>query len=150
MIRPVEIQNKQFLKSVRGYNAQEVDEYMAQIVQSMEELIQTNIDVTAKVKSLEKDMARFVQMEQTINEAMILAQKTSEDMIRNSEEKAKYIVERAEGDAQKILNEANAEVLDAMKRKEEVIRSYQAFIMKFKVILESELKQIDTYDLKAE
>ena len=150
MIRPIEIQNKQFLKSVRGYNAQEVDEYMVQIVQSMEELIQTNIEVTAKVKGLEKDMARYVQMEQTINEAMILAQKTSDDMIRNSEEKAKYIIERAEGDAQKILNEANAEVLDAMKRKEEVIRSYQTFIMKFKVILESELKQIDTYDLKAE
>jgi len=148
MIKPIEIQNKQFLKAVRGYNAQEVDEYMAHIVQSMEELIQTNIEVTARANSLEKDIAKYVQMEKTINEAMILAQKTSEDMIRNSEEKAKYIVERAEGDAQKILNEANAEVLEAMKRKEEIVRSYQAFIMKFKVLLESELKQIDTYDLK--
>ncbi|MBS7527401.1 DivIVA domain-containing protein [Fusibacter paucivorans] len=150
MIKPIEIQHKEFTKTVRGYNPTEVDEYLAMIVKSMEELIQTNIEITAQVKMLERDMTRYVQMEKTINDAMILAQKTSDEMIKATEEKAKYILERAETEAEKIMNTANIEVLEAIKRKEEAVRDYMTFVTKFKVLLEGELKGIDAYDIKGE
>ncbi|MDN5300285.1 MAG: cell division initiation protein [Clostridiales bacterium] len=150
MIKPIEIQHKEFTKTVRGYNPAEVDEYLGLIVKSMEELIQTNIEITAQVKMLEHDMARYVQMEKTINDAMILAQKTSDETIKATEEKAKYILERAENEAEKIMNTANIEVLEAMKRKEEAVRNYMTFVTKFKVLLEGELKAIDAYDIKGE
>lgn len=147
MIKPIEIQNKEFTKVMRGYNPIEVDEFMAEIVQSLENLIQTNIDITAQVKQYEKDMARYIQMEKTINDAMILAQKTSDELIKTTEERAKYLVERAEGDAEKIIHEANLEVMEVIKRKEEAMRDYMTFVTKFRVMLESELKQIDGYDI---
>jgi len=150
MIKPIEIQNKEFTKTVRGYNPTEVDEYLGLIVKSMEDLIQTNIDITHQLKTYEKDMARYIQMEKTINDAMILAQKTSDDLMRTTEEKSKYLIERAEKDAEKIIHEANLEVVEVIKRKESAVRDYLTFVTKFKVMLEGELKSIDQYELKVD
>ena len=54
MLTPLDIQNKQFSKSLRGFRDVEVEEFLALVVRSMEELIQVNIDTTAKLKTCEK------------------------------------------------------------------------------------------------
>ena len=58
MLTPLDIQNKQFPRSVRGYNENEVEEFMALIVRSMEELIQVNIDTTSKMTVMEEQLDR--------------------------------------------------------------------------------------------
>ncbi len=148
MLTPVDIQNKQFPRSIRGYNETEVDEYMGLIVRSMEELIQVNIDTTAKLHELEEQVERYKTMEKTINDAMVLAQKTSDDMIDNAKQKAALVVERAEEDAKKIVSSANNEVLSVKQKHEEARAALEAFKMKFRVLLESQLKVVD--DVKAE
>ncbi len=148
MLTPVDIQNKQFPRSIRGYNETEVDEYMGLIVRSMEELIQVNIDTTAKLHELEEQVERYKTMEKTINDAMVLAQKTSDDMIDNAKQKAALVVERAEEDAKKIVSSANNEVLSVKQKHEEARAALEAFKTKFRVLLESQLKVVD--DVKAE
>lgn len=143
MLTPLDIQNKQFSRAIRGYNETEVEDFLAMIVRSMEELIQVNIETTAKIADVEQELQRYKSMENTINEAMILAQKTSEDMIHNATEKSAYIVERGEDQAKKIINEANNEVMAAVKRHEEVKHELKAFQTKFKVLLESQLSVVN-------
>jgi len=143
MLTPLEIQNKLFKKSLNGYNQREVEEFNAMVVTSMEELININIDVTNRVKQLESELTRYKEMESTIKEALVLAQKTSEDLIQSANEKSKYVVERAEDDAKKIISDANSEVLMAKKRLEEAKQSYWAFNMQLKVIYESQLSLIE-------
>ena len=59
MLTPLDIQNKTFGKSVRGFNAEEVEEYLALVVRSMEELIHVNIDTTTQNKEMEKQLAHY-------------------------------------------------------------------------------------------
>lgn len=143
MLTPVDIQNKHFGKSIRGYSEVEVEEYMALIVRSMEELIQINIENTAKVLDYEKQLERYKAMERTINDAMILAQRTSEDMITHANEKAAHIVSRAEDHAKKLIDEANLEVLSIIKKHEEAKHALQTFQMRFKVLVEHQLKTLE-------
>ena len=143
MLTPLDIQNKHFTKSIRGFNEVEVEEFLALIVRSMEDLIQINIDTTAKLSDCEKQLERYKAMEKTINEAMILAQRTSEDMIRNATEKSNFIVEKAEEQAKSIISGANAEVLSVLKKHEEAKHSLQTFNMKFKSLVEAQLKTLD-------
>ncbi len=143
MLTPLEIQNKQFSKGLRGYSETEVEEFLAQVVKSMEELIHVNIETTSKINELEKRLEHYTQMEKTINDAMILAQKTSEDIIRNAETKAQYTIERADDQAKKLITDANTEVLNIIKRQEYAKQDLVSFNTKFKVLLESQLKLID-------
>lgn len=143
MITPVDIQNKQFPRSIRGYNETEVDEYLGLIVRSMEELIHVNIEVTAKVKDLEIQLERYKSMEKTINDAMVLAQKTSDDMTANANEKAKLIIDRAEDQARKIVEDANNEVHEIVKKHEQAKQELKGFQTKLRVFLESQLKVVE-------
>lgn len=143
MLTPVDIQNKQFPRSIRGYNDSEVDEYLGLIVRSMEELIQVNIDVTAKVREIEEQLERYRAMEKTINDAMVLAQKTSDDMIAHANEKAKLIINRAEEQGQKIVEEAHQEVHETLKKHEVAKQDLKAFQTKLRVMLESQLKVVE-------
>ena len=82
-------------------------------------------------------------MESTITDAMILAQKTSEDMIKNANDRAAYIVERAEDQAKKIIGDANNEILLTLKKHEDAKHALQTFNMKFKVLVENQLRSLD-------
>lgn len=144
MLTPLEVQNKQFSKGIRGLNETEVEEFLAQVVKSMESLIQVNIDTTAKVKELEKRVAHYETMEKTINDAMVLAQKTSDDVVKNAETKAQYIIERADDQAKKLISDANTEVLNIIKKQEHSKQDFMSFNTRFKVLLESQLKLIET------
>lgn len=143
MITPVDIQNKQFPRSIRGYKENEVDEYLGLIVRSMEELIHVNIEVTAKVKDLEVQLERYKSMEKTINDAMVLAQKTSDDMTANANEKAKLIIDRAEDQARKIVEDANNDVHEIVKKHEQAKQELKGFQTKLRVFLESQLKVVE-------
>ncbi len=148
MLTPLDIQNKTFGKSVRGYNAEEVEEYMALVVRSMEELIHVNIDTTTQNKEMEKQLAHYRLMEKTISDAMVLAQQTSEDMIKNAHEKASYIIERADDQAKKLISDANTEVLNVIKRQEEAKHALETFKMKFKLLVESQMRLYEEQDFK--
>lgn len=143
MLTPLDIQNKHFTKSLRGFNEVEVEEFLALIVRSMEDLIQINIDTTAKLSDYEKQLERYKAMEKTINDAMILAQKTSEDMIRNATDKSSFIIEKAEDQAKNIISGANTEILSVLKKHEEAKHALKTFNMKFKMLVESQLKTLE-------
>jgi len=143
MLTPLDIQNKHFRKGLRGYNEVEVEEFLALIVRSMEDLIQVNIDTTAKIHDYEKQLERYQAMEKTINEAMILAQRTSEDMIKSANDKADFIIERADEQAKRMISDANNEVLNVLKRHEDAKHALQTFQMRFKVLVENQLKALE-------
>ncbi|MBM7560516.1 DivIVA domain-containing protein [Fusibacter tunisiensis] len=150
MLTPLDIQNKHFSKVIRGFSETEVEQFLADIVKSMEDLIQTNIDTTAQNAQLEREISKYQAMEKTIHDAVVLAQKTSDDLIHSANEKAKYIVERAEDQAKKTINDANTEVIEVLKRHEAAKMVLKAFQTKFKVLLESELKLVDEMIINAE
>ncbi|GAB6109304.1 DivIVA domain-containing protein [Fusibacter bizertensis] len=143
MLTPLDIQNKHFGKSIRGYNEIEVEEFLALIVRSMEDLIQVNIETTAKIHDYEKQLERYQAMEKTITEAMILAQRTSEDMIKIANEKSDFIIGQADEQAKRIISDANNEVLSVLKRHEEAKHALQTFQMRFKVLVENQLRTLE-------
>ena len=145
MLTPLDIKNKHFTKSLRGYKETEVEDYLAMIVETMEALIRVNIETTAKNRDYEKQLTHYIAMEHTITEAMILAQKTSDDMIKNANERAAYIIERADDQAKNLISDANNEVLSVIKRHEDAKHALQAFQMKFKSLVENQIKAYDEH-----
>lgn len=79
-ITALDIKDKQFTTKFRGYNEQEVDEFLDIIVDDYEDLVRDNRELAARVKELEEKLAYFDEMKESLSQSVILAQETAEKL----------------------------------------------------------------------
>ena len=80
-ITALDIKDKQFTTKFRGYNEQEVDEFLDIIVDDYEDLVRDNRELAARVKELEEKLAYFDEMKESLSQSVILAQERAEKVI---------------------------------------------------------------------
>ena len=126
MLTPIDIQNKTFEVKFRGYSSQEVDDFMDLIMKDYETLYQENISLKDRVTVLSNAVEQYKKMEETLQNSIILAQKTGEDIKKTANEKANNIVHEAEMKADSLVREANAN-LSGLKNELNSVTYYRVF-----------------------
>lgn len=121
MITAMEIRNQQFSKSMRGYNQEEVKNFLMQLAQDYENLYSQNATLKENIKRLETELQKYHKIEETMNNSLILAQQTAEDMKNNARRESELILE------------------DAKKRIAELLMTYQEVIKRLN-LFNTELK----------
>ncbi len=116
MLTPIDIQNQDFSVKLRGYNADEVDDFLDLIGADYEKLYKENIELRDKVLSLTADVEHYKGMEQTLQQSIMLAQKAAEDIKKNATEKADGIVSEAQTQSEDTMRITEEEL--AKKRNE--------------------------------
>jgi len=109
MITPMDFENKEFAKVLGGYNKSDVDEFFRILLQDYKELYMNNISLKDKVNVLSGSVSKYKSMEDVLQNTLVVAQSTSEDLKKNATEKARDIIEHAE-------NQAGAIIMDAQSR----------------------------------
>lgn len=127
MITPIDVQNKKFSSSAMGYKKSEVDEFMELLLRDYETMYKNNIDLNDKLNMLNNALEHYKAIEETMQNALLVAQSTGDEMRRNADEKARLIVEAAEKKAREIMSEATRASSDAMRDAETVRRSTELF-----------------------
>lgn len=132
MITPIEIQNKEFRRTFRGYNEEEVDEFLKIITDDFQSLYRENMDLQEKVKLYKEQVSRYKSIEDTLNATLITAQSAAEDTCSAANKKAKIIVEEAQLQSKHIIDEANNRILELKKEYDDLVREFKVFRNKFK------------------
>ena len=127
MITPIDVQNKKFSSSAMGYKKTEVDEFMELLLRDYETMYKNNIDLNDKLNMLNNALEHYKAIEETMQNALLVAQSTGDEMRRNADEKARLIVEAAEKKAREIMSEATRASSDAMRDAETIRRSTELF-----------------------
>lgn len=65
-LTPMDINNKEFKRALRGYCADEVDEFLDQIVENYEELYKENANMKEKITNLNEKVEHYSKIEATI------------------------------------------------------------------------------------
>ncbi|TCO78964.1 DivIVA domain-containing protein [Marinisporobacter balticus] len=142
MITPLEIQNKEFKKGMRGYKENEVDEFLDKIIVDYESLYKENIELKDKITMLNDQIGKYENLEKTLNNTLVFAQSTAEEVAQNAQKKAELIINEAENNAQKIMDGANSEVIKIKREYEEGKKQLQIFKTRFKTLLEAQLEAV--------
>ncbi len=100
-MKPIDIQKKEFNKSMRGYSTSEVDAFLEQVSNALEEVLTENENLSSRLKQVEGELDKFNRIEQTLRDALVVAQGTAEDVVRTANQKADHIVDAAEHKAEK-------------------------------------------------
>jgi len=145
MMTPMDIRNKEFKKGFRGYSEEEVDLFIDKVVSDYEKLYKENIELKDKLSSINERLDSYSEIEKTLQSTLIVAQKTSEDIIANARKEADMIIREAEENRKKIIADANQSVIDINREYEELRKQLQIFKTRYKTFLESELNNLDSY-----
>lgn len=115
MLTPIDIENKEFTKAFRGYDIYEVEEFMKNLVADYEKLYRENAELKEKNAMLGDTIGNYKGMEETMQNAILVAQRTAEDIKQNAYERAETIVKDAQRRAAEAINNANRSIRDLEK-----------------------------------
>lgn len=99
MLTPLDIQKQEFGVKMRGYNADEVDDFLDLVGADYEKLYRENKEMKEKILILNKSIEEYKNIETSLRNALLYAQNTAEDMKKSASEKAEIIVKEAEDKA---------------------------------------------------
>lgn len=88
------------------YDAAEVDQFIDDVVATVEQLTAEKADLLRKLDILAKKIEQYRQDEETVRNALITSQKMSDSVIKEAQAKAAYIIKAAEKKSRTILTEA--------------------------------------------
>ena len=154
-ITALDMKDKQFTTKFRGYNEQEVDEFLDIIIDDYEDLVRDNRELTTRVKELEEKLAYFDEMKESLSKSVLLAQDTAEKVKKAAEEQAANIIKQADYDVATLLHEAKDkanEILristDSAKKvaveTEELKNKTRVFHQRLKSTIESQLSLVNS------
>ncbi|NLP29894.1 MAG: DivIVA domain-containing protein [Clostridiales bacterium] len=144
MITPLDIQNKEFGRSVRGYKEEDVDGFLDLITLDLEKLIEENQRLKEQVKSFTSELDRYKKTENMVLETLEAAKALMGDISVSAEKRAEILLKNAELDAERITREAR-ESVERLNEEAAVIRNrLNVFRTRYRTMLESELEKIDS------
>ena len=145
-LTPLDIHNKEFSRSFRGFNPEEVNEFLDRVVKDYESVIKKNIELKEEVEKLNNKIEHYQKMEETLHNAIIVAQETAEEVKENAQKEAELIKKEAESEANKRLEEANNKVSKIQQEIEELKRQANAHKARFKSMIETQLDFLESDD----
>ena len=147
MITPMDIHNKEFETGFRGYDKASVDAFMAELVHDYETLYRENREMTDKIEQLEKRIAQYEKMEATMNDALVLAQETGENVKNSARKEADLIIQEAEQQRRHILEEAERQLREGCEKYAVIRNEVAVFKARMESLLNSQLQMADSYVL---
>lgn len=123
-ITPVDITNKDFKRTMRGYSTDEVDEFLDEVVEDFEALYRENANLKERLETFNEKIEHYGSLEKTLQSTLVLAQSTADSTKQQAEREAESILESAKDKAAQLLAKANEE-------RESILREYERYRMEF-------------------
>ena len=117
MLTPIDIQRQDFEVKLRGYNADEVDDFLDLVGKDYEKLYKDNAELREEIKRLTASLEQYKKMEETLQQSIVLAQTAAEDIKRSAAEKADVIVNEAQTKSEGMYRQLD---LDIQSKKNEL------------------------------
>ncbi len=143
MLTPVDIENKEFGKAFRGYDIDEVEEFLQLLVNDYEKLYRENASLKEKNAMLTETIGNYRGMEETMQNAILAAQRSAEDIKRNAYQRAENITREAQTRANEAIagaDKAIAELESTYLALQGEVDNYRA---RMRSILETNIKLLD-------
>lgn len=145
-LSPLDIHNKEFSRSFRGYNEDEVDDFLERIIQDFEGMIRQNKELEERIEVLTDKLQHFTNIEESLSKSIIIAQETAEEVKNNARKEAQLIIKEAEKNADRIISEALNKSRKMAMEVEEVQKHAAVFRARFRSLIQAQLEMLESGD----
>lgn len=150
VLTALDIKEKTFKNEFRGYNRDEVNEFLDIVIDDYETLVRVNREQEQKIRDLEEKLTYFSDMKDSLTQSVILAQETSEkvktsarveadNLLNKATYDAKQLIEEAKVKANEILREASDDAKRVAVETEDLKRQSRIFHQRLLAVVEGQL-----------
>lgn len=102
-LTPLDIQNKTFPVKMRGYEKDEVDDFLDLIVRDYEDAVQKNRELEKALRHAEEKLEYFNELKDALNQSIIVAQDTADKVKTSASKESEVIVTSAQNKADELV-----------------------------------------------
>ena len=141
MITPLDIENKRFGKQkIGGYNVNEVDDFLDELTLEYGKLYKENAELKSQREELDTDVGKYKNIENTLQNTLVMAQKTADEITAVAKQQAEQIVKEAEYKAKTAVDELNMQIITKEKELEDLKKQFEVYKAKMESLLISQLE----------
>lgn len=106
-LTPLDIHNREFKKAMRGYDQDEVNEFLDEIIRDYEMMIRENKEKSSSLELANKKLANYEEMQDSLNKSILVAQDAADRLRENTDREIEVIQREAESYAEEKRQEAD-------------------------------------------
>lgn len=148
-LTPLDIHNKEFSRRIRGYDEDEVNEFLDQVIKDYESVIRENKELQNQLLAIQERLDHFVNIEESLSKTIIVAQEAADDVKNNSKKESQLIIKEAEKNADRIINEALSKSRKIAIETEELRKQASIYRTRFRTLVEAQLELLSQDDWSA-
>ena len=147
-------------RTFKNYTPEQIDQFLEQVIKQVERMIEDNKaknrEIALKDKKIEElskivtgtsrmqeKLAQYERMEGTLNRAIMMAQKTSDQIKSNAHRESEIILNDAKMNASRIVNESLLKAEKTEMEAEMLKRNITIFKRKLRGLIEAQLEMVD-------
>lgn len=142
-ITPIDIQHKTFKKALQGYDRAEVDQFLDEIIETLEDDAQHIAALQAEINDLKERISHFKAMEESLQNTLVLAQRTADEVKASAHKEADLIKEQARIAAEREIATFTDAAADARRDHQRAVDAAEKAKSELRSLLTTHLALLD-------
>ncbi len=122
-ITPIDIQHKEFKRALQGYDRTDVDRFLDEIIETLEDYAQERVALQTEIADLKERISHFKAMEESLQNTLVLAQRTADEVKASAHKEADLIRAQARVAAEREVAGFN-DAISEVRREEQRAREH--------------------------
>ncbi len=149
-LTPIDVQQKTFGTALRGYDLDEVDDFLDEVVTTLASYEQRLREAQERIAALESEVAEKGDAERAISRALLAAQRSADELVAEARQEAERILAEARSQADELTVQRDRErqtAAEEINRLREVIAELRSRVQ---TLAESITDDLDAMDEAAQ
>lgn len=142
----MDINNKEFKRAMRGYSADEVDEFLEKVAEDYETIYKENTTLKERINVFQDKLEHYSKIETTIQSTLLLAQNAAEQAKLTAQNEAELIIRNANESAKRIMDKAHDDVLTINDEFDRTKQEFAKFRTKFRNFMLSQMEMFEALE----
>jgi len=142
-LTPQEIREREFKQSALGFSREQVHEFLNDVAEELEALIRESNEIHAENREVRLALKTYMNVEDSLKETLLLAQKTAQETIRNAQTEADTIIRKANTEKDALLFSAKEDLHEVQTEIRELAAHRDEILVKLKSLLRSNLEVLE-------
>ena len=141
MYTPLDIENKKFSKQMmNGYSVEEVDDFLDELTVDYEKIYKQTTESNTKIESLMQELEKYKNIESTLQNTLIMAQSTADEIKKDAKQEADQLIREAQGKAKEATMEIEKDIAIKTKELDDLQKQFDVYKAKMESLLISQLE----------
>ena len=127
---------------MNGYSVEEVDDFLDDLTADYTKNYKETTELKSRVEELTQSLEHYKAIEKTLQNTLVMAQTTADDVKEIAKKQADQIITEAKGIAQKQVDELDNEIISKRKQLDEIRKQFDVYKAKMESLLISQLELI--------